>query len=648
MAEKVQMTGHEKVNILLVDDQPGKLLSYEVILKDLNENLIKASSGREALEQLLKTDIAVVLVDVCMPDLDGFQLAAMIREHPRFQSTAMIFISAIHLTDVDRLRGYEMGAVDYVPVPVIPEVLRAKVRVFAELYRKTRQLERLNAELEERVAQRTAELEASAGRLIQSEQRRSLALAASNMGSWDWDLVKSDWMWDEGQHRIFGVEPGSFTATPEHVRTLVHPEDWEAFSGAMDRMFREGGAYETVFRVRRPDGEIRWCLGTAAASVDAEGRVIRISGVTADITERKLAEERQALLAREVDHRAKNALALVQAIVRMTKAGNIEAYIAAVEGRIKALSRVHTVLSQSRWEGADLAGLVAEELLPYRTNDPDRVQASGPGIVLQPPAAQTLALVLHELVTNAAKYGALSSLSGKVKLDWTSDGQTIAFTWTETGGPATSKPATLGFGTRIVLASIERQLGGRVEFDWKPQGLTCTFAIPHGDKKEASERFGAPARPSDKDGAAPDPRISISGNRVMIVEDEALVAMVVTESLTTLGCSVVGPFSRCSDAIAAIESDEIDAAILDVNLDGEMVYPLADMLAHRGVPFIFVTGYGAESIDRRFKHIPVIQKPVERHVLQRIFVPIADDTPKVDTPKPVPLHGNGSARASVA
>jgi PAS domain S-box-containing protein len=643
MAKKAEMNGHEKVNILLVDDQPGKLLSYEVILKDLNENLIKASSGREALEQLLKTDIAVVLVDVCMPDLDGFQLAAMIREHPRFQSTAMIFISAIHLTDVDRLRGYEMGAVDYVPVPVIPEVLRAKVRVFAELYRKTRQLERLNAELEERVALRTGELEASAGRLMQSEQRRSLALAASNMGSWDWDLVKSDWMWDEGQHRIFGVEPGSFTATPEHVRTLVHPDDWESFSAAMDRMFREGGAYETVFRVRRPDGEIRWCLGTAAASVDAEGRVIRISGVTADITERKMAEERQALLAREVDHRAKNALALVQAIVRMTKAGNIEAYITAVEGRIKALSRVHTVLSQSRWEGADLAGLVAEELLPYRTSDQDRVQASGPGIVLQPPAAQTLALVLHELVTNAAKYGALSSLSGRVKLDWTSDGRTIEFTWTETGGPATTKPATLGFGTRIVLASIERQLGGRVEFDWKPQGLTCTFAIPHGDKKEASERYGAPARSSDKDGAAPDPRISISGNRVMIVEDEALVAMVVTESLTTLGCTVVGPFSRCSEAIAAIEADEIDAAILDVNLDGEMVYPLADMLADRGVPFIFVTGYGAESIDRRFRHIPVIQKPVERHVLQRIFVPLADDAPK-----PVPLHGNGSARASVA
>ena len=138
----------DEVNILLVDDQPAKLLSYEVMLQELGENLIKASSAREALEQLLKREIAIVLVDVCMPELDGFQLAAMIREHPRFQKTAIIFISAVHLTDMDRLRGYAMGAVDYVPVPVIPDVLRAKVKVFAELYRKTRQLEQLNQELE--------------------------------------------------------------------------------------------------------------------------------------------------------------------------------------------------------------------------------------------------------------------------------------------------------------------------------------------------------------------------------------------------------------------------------------------------------------------------------------------------------------------
>src|SRR4029453_10206767 len=150
--------GNDKVNILLVDDQPGKLLTYEAMLSELGENLIKANSGREALEHLLKTDITVVLMDVSMPDLDGFELAEIIRQHPRYQKTAIIFVSAVHLTDLDRLKGYASGAVDYVSVPVIPELLRAKVRVFAELYRKTRESERLNRELEARGAGRTASL----------------------------------------------------------------------------------------------------------------------------------------------------------------------------------------------------------------------------------------------------------------------------------------------------------------------------------------------------------------------------------------------------------------------------------------------------------------------------------------------------------
>jgi PAS domain S-box-containing protein len=623
MPEKADMTDHERVNILLVDDQPGKLLSYEVILKDLGENLIKAASGREALEHLLKTEIAVVLVDVCMPELDGFQLAAMIREHPRFQNTAMIFISAIHLSDIDRLRGYEMGAVDYVPVPVIPEVLRAKVKIFAELYRKTRQLERLNAELEARVAARTAELEASATRLGESEQRRSLALAASNLGSWDWDRVKGDCLWDEGQYRIFGVDPKQFAVTAENIRALLYPEDWDRVKAAAEIVLNGGQVKETEFRVRRPDGEVRWCVGTAASTADPVTGVVRVSGVTADITDRKNAEERQALLAREVDHRAKNALALVQAIVRMTRANSIEAYITAVEGRIKALSRVHTVLSHSRWQGADLAGLVYEELAPYRTNNIDRAQCSGPEIVLQPATAQSLALVLHELVTNAAKYGAPSSLDGKVKLTWKLEDNKIDFSWLETGGPPASKPSTTGFGTRIVLASIERQLGGTVAFNWLSKGLSCVFSIPH---RETIDRT-AGARRGDKDAEL----TLITGNRVMIVEDEALVAMVVSDSLAMLGCSVVGPFSRCADAMVAIEAGDVDAAILDVNLNGEMIYPLADILTARGVPFIFVTGYGVESIDNRFLHIPVIQKPLERHTLQRIFVPntnVASNVPR--------------------
>ena len=167
----------DRVNILLVDDQPSKLLTYETILSSLGETLIRASSATEALEHLLKQDIAVVLVDVCMPDLDGYELAGMIRQHPRFQQTSIIFVSAVLMTDLDRIRGYECGAVDYVPVPVVPEILRAKVSVFADLYRKTRALERLNAELEQRVRERTAALEATTLSLQEADRRKDEFLA---------------------------------------------------------------------------------------------------------------------------------------------------------------------------------------------------------------------------------------------------------------------------------------------------------------------------------------------------------------------------------------------------------------------------------------------------------------------------------------
>src|SRR6478672_2818192 len=159
MTTAATTTRIDRGNILLVDDQPAKLLAYETVVSSLGETLITVTSATEALECLLKNEIAVVLIDVCMPELDGYELAAMIRQHPRFQQTALIFVSAVMIDDLDRLRGYECGAVDYVPVPVVPEILRAKVSVFADLYRKSRELERLNSDLERRVAERTAALE---------------------------------------------------------------------------------------------------------------------------------------------------------------------------------------------------------------------------------------------------------------------------------------------------------------------------------------------------------------------------------------------------------------------------------------------------------------------------------------------------------
>src|SRR5262245_58996688 len=159
------------VNILMVDDQPAKLLSYEAMLGGLGENLIRAGSGKEALEKLLRHDVAVILMDVCMPELDGFELASLIHRHPRFQKTAIIHVSAVNLTDLDRLKGYDSGAVDSVSGPIVPEVLRAKVRVFADLYRKTQDLERLNREWETRASERARQLEETAARLGESEDR---------------------------------------------------------------------------------------------------------------------------------------------------------------------------------------------------------------------------------------------------------------------------------------------------------------------------------------------------------------------------------------------------------------------------------------------------------------------------------------------
>ena len=620
------MAAQEKVNVLLVDDQPAKLLSYEVILQELGESLIKTSSAREAFEFLLKNDVAVVLVDVCMPDLDGFQLAAMIRDHPRFQKTAIIFISAIHLTDVDRLRGYEMGAVDYVPVPVVPEVLRAKVRVFAELFRKTRQLHQLNLELERRVAERTAELKSSTARLLQSEQLRSLALAAGQMGSWDWDAVSGGFTWDEGQCRIFGIDPKRFSLTPESVRAMIHPEDWQRLRAALAGVSEHGQTFQTEFRVYRPGGEMRWCIGAAAASIDARRQVVGLSGVTVDITDRKSAEERQNLLVREVDHRARNALAVVQSIIRLTRAESKEAYVEAVEGRITALSRAHVLLSQSRWQGANLSRILDEELAPYRRSDGEKIVSSGPEVFLDPATAQIVALTLHELATNAAKYGALSSSSGRVMLSWQLAADRLDMGWMESGGPVVRAPVAQGYGTRVIGASVERQLDGSAIFDWRPEGLRFTMSIPLGEKSKPiegqSDRYAA----RDRNGAN-GPGV-VSGNRLLLVEDEALTGMMMSDMLTDLGFEVIGPVARLADALAAAGREDFQAAVLDVNLDGEMVYPVAEAVLARGVPFVFVTGYGAEGIDRRFAQIPVLQKPIERQMLRSALVDTVPRAPE--------------------
>jgi PAS domain S-box-containing protein len=289
------MRPKDKVNILMVDDQPAKLMSYEAILAELNENLIRATSGREALDQLLKTEVAVVLMDVSMPEMDGFELAEMIRQHPRFQKTAIIFVSAVHLTPMDLLRGYERGAVDYISVPFDPELLRAKVAVFSELHRRTRQLEALNADLERRVVERTEELAQRADLLedlngqlqIRNGELDAIIQTApdiifSSRNGLDRDYVSERFYEYTGASKDSAFGLGWMNA--------VHPDDISAIDEAWKKSFERDGMYESEYRLRAKSGDYRWFRARAVPVRSQDGTIIKWYGTCSDIHDQRLLE----------------------------------------------------------------------------------------------------------------------------------------------------------------------------------------------------------------------------------------------------------------------------------------------------------------------------------------------------------------------
>lgn len=273
----------EKVNILMVDDQPAKLLSYEAILAGLDANLIKARSGREGLELLLKFDVAVVLLDVSMPDINGFEMADMMRQHPRFQKTAILFISAVRMTELDRIKGYQSGAVDYISVPVVPEVLRAKVSVFADLHRKTKELESLNRELEQRVEERTRQLKES------ESQFRTLANSIPQL-AWMADADGTAFWYND---RWYDFSGASRESTPSSwLKTLLHPDHRERIMASSSHSWQTGEPWEDTFPLLDQAGEYRWFLSRAVPIRDSEGAVARWFGTNTDISRQIAAEEK--------------------------------------------------------------------------------------------------------------------------------------------------------------------------------------------------------------------------------------------------------------------------------------------------------------------------------------------------------------------
>jgi PAS domain S-box-containing protein len=471
----------EVVNILLVDDQPSKLLSYEVILRDLNENLISATSANEALAVLLKTDVAVILVDVCMPDLDGFDLVQIIRDHPRFQNIAVIFISAVLLSDLDRIRGYEFGAVDYVPVPVIPQILRAKVKIFVELHRKARELEQVAATLEQNVAERTSELEASTAQLRKSEEQFRQALSAANMGTWRHDLIKQVSQRDKNLNAILGLKPIDTTYPTSEWLERIHEDDVESVTDAWQKAIASRGAYEAELRIKRRDGTYRWLREQGHYVPGVDGLPGSLTGLALDITERKQAEEARSLLIEELNHRVKNMLTTVQSIALQSMAGAQGEQKDRFLSRIHALATGHNLLTQSQWNGARLIDILDALFAPYKDEQLPRLSLAGDDVVLSSRDAISVTLAIHELLTNAVKYGAYSVADGTVSISWSVDRlsqkQRLHFRWEEDGGPPATEPTHTGFGTRL-LRSLAAQSNGEYACQYRDSGIYCELFLP--------------------------------------------------------------------------------------------------------------------------------------------------------------------------
>jgi PAS domain S-box-containing protein len=323
------------------------------------------------------------------------------------------------------------------------------------------------------------------------------------------------------------------------------------------------------------------------------------------------AVETERLLIREVDHRAKNVLAVVQSLAQLTPFHSKDQYVEALSGRIGSLARAHSLLSTARWSGVDLHDLLRLELDPYRYTDgvggDEQLVIDGPPALIDAQGAQSLALVLHELATNASKYGALARPEGRLSVTWSwnADGG-LHLVWREVAGVRIAPPRRRGFGSTLIENAI-KQAAARVALDWRPEGLEVRLDIPTGAQPRAAESI-----PAYRPGLAIDEAPTLRGQRVLIVEDEAVVAMELVRVLTAAGATVVGPVGTIEAALGLLdEGQPIDRALLDVNLGGRLISPVAEALADRRIPFVYLTGYQEPDVDGG----PVLRKPVAASAL---------------------------------
>jgi signal transduction histidine kinase/ActR/RegA family two-component response regulator len=625
------MSAKQPVNILLVDDQPSKLMSYEAILVGLQENLIKAGSGREALDYLLRKEIAVVLVDVCMPELDGFELASMIRDHPRFQKTAIILVSGVLVDDVDRLKGYDSGAVDYVSVPIVPEILRAKVSVFADLFRKTGDLERLNQELERRVSERTAEIAASATRLRQSEERLRLVFTAGGIQGWTWDILTREFTWEKPA----GELRPSFQSFVDFLG-VIHPEDRSLVQEAFRRALDGNGDYQAEFRVLT-DKEEQWWLGRGTVIRNASGEALSIAGINMDITARKRADEERALLLKNAEdarresersnrlkdeflamlsHELRTPLNAITGWTHMLRCGGLDAatQVKAVESIDRNAMLQAKLISDLLDVSRIVSGKLRLDLKPVNLGsvilaavDTIRpaVEAKNirvasfftPEVGLISGDAARLQQVVCNLLSNAVKF---TPPNGCIQIQLESSGSKLQFTVKDDGpgirpehlpyiferfrqGDTSSTRSHQGLGLGLAIARHVLEMhGGSIQAANREEssGALFTVVLPTLTRTAAVETISGTeqAIPLSPEAATQlKSTSSLEGVRVLVVEDEPDSREVVAMVLEQAGAEARVAASA-SEALSILERELPDILVADIEMPGEDGYSLVQKI----------------------------------------------------------------------
>ena len=453
---------------------------------------------------------------------------------------------------------------------------------------------------------------------VSDDARAALALDAAEMGEFEWDLGRDVFLVSDRMAAITGARAGAMPARGgEAALDIIHPDDRQALRELVASLQREERC-NVRYRIIRPDtGQVLWIFGAAVLFRDGGGALERVIGVLRDISDRKAEEDEREALVAELDHRVKNVLASVQSMAAQSarRTVSLEAFLKTFGGRLEAMAAAHTLLTTTRWRGADIGHIAAAELGGLALG---QARWEGPEIVLNPRATNALTLALHELGSNAIKYGALSTETGRVDVRWTADHDGgFTLTWAEMNGPCVLAPSHRGFGHTLLEQVTGRELGGSVAVEFQPGGLRATIKADVIAMAEAPSRAqpivsptSSPA-PEETTGGASVGELraeGIRGVRVLIVEDAVLLALELEAGLEEAGAMVVGSAADLDEAQRMLDLD-FDIAVLDANLNGKSVIPVARVLAARGQPFIFATGYDEAGVAPEGFTAPVVRKP---------------------------------------